>query len=535
MTKRKADLIFVAIYTMAVIGALVFDWRAGVVVALVLALAGFIINRLVLERYRQALENSPNSIFVVNRSGHITMWNPASAALFQRDAGAALGQHFDFLMADAAETAHINQMLNRVFTDEEPLINVDLRFQTREGRIHEMVSSMYPLFDSRQRVAECIISNMEFTERKQMEAALKESEERFRQIVENIEEVFYVIDVLNRKVDYISPVFERYRHWLPAGILSDPQAFVAIIHPDDRDHVHQAIFVTGEDRELEFRLLNNGETYWARVSHSRLYNDEGRLVRIVGIAEDVTAQRQAGKLALERERMRILTDFIRDASHEFRTPLSIINTKLYLINHTPDRARAQELMRQINEQVSQIDRLLESLVLMSRLDSGIAFANQSVNLNAILTTLVEDSQPAASDHHITLTLKTTPSLPAIRGDVDLMEQAFYHLIDNALRYTSAGGQVVIRTYTYDGQAVVEIQDTGSGIDPADLPRIFERFYRSDTAHSTRGFGLGLPIAQKVIEGHGGLIEIESQPGEGTCFRVVLPLDNAAMLSRTRQL
>jgi signal transduction histidine kinase len=109
----------------------------------------------------------------------------------------------------------------------------------------------------------------------------------------------------------------------------------------------------------------------------------------------------------------------------------------------------------------------------------------------------------------------------IQGSLDFLYQAIASILENAIRYTPPGGTITLRTYQQDSQIILEIQDTGTGIDDKTLPHIFERFYRADLAHSTSGFGLGLPIAQKIIERHNGQIEVKTKPGRGSTFRIVL--------------
>jgi signal transduction histidine kinase len=141
----------------------------------------------------------------------------------------------------------------------------------------------------------------------------------------------------------------------------------------------------------------------------------------------------------------------------------------------------------------------------------------------MLRYVVERMEDRASVHQLTLAINTDSALPTLTGDDDLLEKAFTHLVDNAIRYTPAHGRVTLHARAAESELVVEIEDSGIGIAQADLPHIFERFHRADDAHSTRGFGLGLPIVQKIVEGHGGRITVESEPGVGTTFRVFLPI------------
>src|SRR5690606_2313351 len=223
-----------------------------------------------------------------------------------------------------------------VFQQGEWFSDIDLRYRTRQGDLRQMVSRLYPLIDPDGRVTECVFANTEVTERSRMEAALRESEERFRLIADNVAEVFYIIDLATDQFVYVSPAFENLWGRPPEDIYDKPMRLLESVHPDDVERILQGLR-SQEDHEVELRLLPAGQNMrWIRMRNRYLRDDAGQVTRIIGIAEDITARKQANQLALERERIRILANFVRDASHEFRTPLSIINTKLYLIAHVDD-------------------------------------------------------------------------------------------------------------------------------------------------------------------------------------------------------
>ena len=528
--ESRAGLLILGMYLVVILVVGTFDWRAGLAVAITLAAGGLIVLKTP-DRYRQTFENSPNAIFTINRDGRIVTWNHAFTRIFQYGPEIK-GQHYHQLFSTPDDVARISHMVADVFDHGATFSNIDLSYQTRSQTTTAMISRIFPLAGGSGRVYECIFANTEVTERQRMAVALRESEERFRQVVENIQEVFYIIDPVADRLVYASPSFEAM--WgRPAAELNDkPIRFLETVHPDDVEAILNMLR-QHQDHEIEFRLvLPEQKIRWIRMRNTYLRDSEEQVNRIVGIAENITARKQADAYALERERMRILADFIRDASHEFRTPLSIINTKLYLVERMDNPERARQLISDVNAQIAQIDRLLESLVLMARLDSGMAYDRREIDLNRMLAVLSSSQQSLAEERGLVLVLDLFPALPLMVGDHEMLEYAFQHLLDNSLRYTPRGGKIIVRTATNGASTVwVDIIDNGVGIEPSILPHIFERFHRSDTAHSTRGFGLGLPIAQKIVEGHGGHIEVESAPGKGSRFRVVLPLTNGDMLTR----
>jgi signal transduction histidine kinase len=147
-----------------------------------------------------------------------------------------------------------------------------------------------------------------------------------------------------------------------------------------------------------------------------------------------------------------------------------------------------------------------------------------VGIGDILRALHTGFQKRAADHGVAFLLEQDDDLPWVPGDNDDLYRAFYNVVDNAMRYTPPKGTITIRARRVNNERFeVEVEDTGSGIEDADLPHIFERFFRGDRAHSTPGFGLGLPVTRRIIERHDGAIEVETRPGVGSKFTISLPL------------
>ncbi|MCI0458236.1 MAG: ATP-binding protein [Gemmataceae bacterium] len=219
--------------------------------------------------------------------------------------------------------------------------------------------------------------------------------------------------------------------------------------------------------------------------------------------------------------------FTADASHELRTPLTAIRTEAEVALRKPlTLADHQQLLSSVLEEVERLTRLTDQLLALSREDVGTTGqACEPVDLAALLTAVVETMRPLADVKGLGLCAVCSDRM-WVRGDAARLRQVFYNLLDNAIKYTPAGGRVEVRLRREGPSAVATVRDTGIGIPPEHLPHVFERFYRADKARSREqgGTGLGLSIVQCMVAAHGGRVGLTSTPGQGTTCTVTLPVE-----------
>ncbi|MDX2213707.1 MAG: two-component system sensor histidine kinase RppB [Oculatellaceae cyanobacterium bins.114] len=224
---------------------------------------------------------------------------------------------------------------------------------------------------------------------------------------------------------------------------------------------------------------------------------------------------------------RQMQQFSADAAHELRTPLAAIQANLES-TLTPEAtdADAWDTLRTVERQSGRLSRLVQDLLILSRMDlQGPPPKQQPCNLNDLVNDLVEEFMALAIASHISLTADINSSHPLIViGSEEQLYRLVANLITNAIQYTPAGGTVVARLSRDDHHALIQVQDTGIGIAPTEQSRIFDRFYRvsSDRSRHTGGAGLGLAIAQAIAQAHQSNIEVKSKLGEGSIFTVRLP-------------
>jgi heavy metal sensor kinase len=222
-----------------------------------------------------------------------------------------------------------------------------------------------------------------------------------------------------------------------------------------------------------------------------------------------------------------VTQFTADASHELRTPVSVMRTNAEIALRKPrSEAEYREALWRILEESEKLSHLIEQLLLVARADSGSAVLPMApTDLNTALGNACREASILAEAKHLNFRQSIPEDRLCVEGDSASLERLFMILLDNAVKYTPSGGQIDVRLRSEDGFAVAEIRDTGRGIAPADLPRVFDRFYRADRARSREsgGTGLGLAIGRWIAEAHRGEIGVESELAKGATFRVRIPL------------
>lgn len=306
-----------------------------------------------------------------------------------------------------------------------------------------------------------------------------------------------------------------------------------------------------------FEVTHNAEsgTRIFSIDITRLNAAGGEPLGEVMLIDDITSHKQAYELHAERERMGVIQRFIQDASHDLRTPMSVIQSSSYLVRRLADKQienlatlhpklpqvyatiieEAIDMTGKIRDRAVVVDdaakrlwAILAGMIELVELESLHSLEKQKMNINQVIGDLMKRRHQDCIQRGLTVNLDFDNRMPWIIADDRRFGRAVDALILNAIQYTNRGGSICIKTGFADSMACVTVQDTGVGISADDSLRIFERFFRVDPARDmgTGGAGLGLPLAKLIAEAHGGSITVESEFGVGSTFRLFIPMELA---------
>jgi PAS domain S-box-containing protein len=374
--------------------------------------------------------------------------------------------------------------------------------------------------------------NFDITEQRQAEHALRESEERFRLLAENIDQVFWFLELEPERVIYISPAFEQLWGLSANHLYENPRLWVERIHREDRSKVEQAFenWVAGEAEtyDVEFRILlpKDGEVRWINDRGIVIGFRDGRPYKLSGIATDITERKRAEDERRQADRRK--DEFIATLAHELRNPLAPIRNVISLLqlqgSPDPNVCRARDV---ISRQIDHLTRLIDDLLDVSRITSDkLELRKERVSLAEVVNVAVESSHPLIDQHHHKLSILLPGEPIYLNADKIRLGQVIMNLLSNAAKYTPEGGRITLSAEHDGAEVVVRVEDNGIGIAPDQLAQIFDMFYQANRSYEQLhgGLGIGLTLARRLVEMHGGRVEAHSAgSNQGSAFVVRLPI------------
>jgi PAS domain S-box-containing protein len=477
--------------------------------------------------YRLLIEQAKDyALFLLNREGRIISWNTGAQRLKGYDADEIIGRHFStFYTREAVESGWPQHEL-KVATAEG-------RFEDDGWRVRKDGSRFWAnvvitaLRDDDGRLLGFSKITRDLTEHKLHEEALRQSEERFRLLVEGV--VDYAIFMLDTEgvVTSWNQGAERITGYRREEILG--KHLSRFFPPEDIEAGkpwEELALARREGRaECEgWRLRKNGERFWARAVVSVLHDAAGHLRGFAKVTQDLTDRRHLQ--ALEQATKNV-NDFIATLAHELRNPLAPIRTAVQVMAKAPAGDPAQERMREtIERQSAQLARIVNDMIDISRITRGaIAIEHARVDVAEVARRAAEAAAPLveAAQHRLLLELPPQPAW--VEGDLHRLTQLATNLLNNAARYTPEGGQISLSVRADGPHVRLQVRDNGRGIERELIERIFDMFVqgRAPLGHVSGGLGIGLALSRKIAELHGGTLHARSEGlGKGSEFTLRLP-------------
>jgi PAS domain S-box-containing protein len=359
---------------------------------------------------------------------------------------------------------------------------------------------------------------------------LRESEERFRQLTDNIEDVFWMFSVPDGALGYVSPAYATIWGRSIDSLRRQHASWLEVVHPDDRARVagRWAVLATTPHYDEEFRLtLADGAMRWVRDRVFAVKNARGEVYRVARVTSDISARKEMESLLRAADANK--NQFLATLAHELRNPLSPIRNAAALLGVTgQNSAERQGHAREvIMRQVDHLAHLVDDLLDVARISEGkIVLRREEVKLGAVIEQAIETAGPliAARGHH--LEVEQPDCQVWVAGDPVRLAQSVGNLLHNAAKFTPKGGRIRL-VLTLDGELVrIAVIDNGIGIAEDNLPRIFGMFAQAAVPpdRAPEGLGIGLSLVSRLLEMHGGQLRAESPGiGMGSTFIVELPV------------
>ena len=502
------------------------------------------------ERFRVLVEGVRDyAIFMLDPQGRIVTWNSGAELIKGYRADEIIGEHFSKFYPPEALKRDLPGHELRVAAAEG-------RFEDEGWRVRKDGSLFWAnvvITALRNRGGDLLgfaKVTRDLTQRREHEETVRQSEERFRLLVEGVSEyAIFMLDV-NGHVATWNGGAARIKGYRADEIIGQhfrkfyPQEAVESGWPE-----HELRVATAEGRFVDegWRIRKDGSTFWAHVTITALRDEAGRLRGFAKLTRDLTERKRTEALEVsgaERERLleaergarmlaqrtaRMKDEFLATLSHELRTPLNAILGWTQLIRkdaiaRPEDLQRGMEVIeRNARAQVRLIDDLLD----LSRIMSGrFRLDVQEVSLLEIVRGALDSIEPAAKTKGVRLESVLDPRSVTVSGDPARLQQVFWNLLSNAVKFTPKGGRVQVLLQRVNSHIELSVTDTGIGIPAGFLPHVFERFSQKDssTHREYGGLGLGLAISKQLVEMHGGSIHAKSMgEGHGATFVVILPL------------
>jgi PAS domain S-box-containing protein len=404
------------------------------------------------------------------------------------------------------------------------------------GKLYSGFNEMLLQIENRDNQLEAYGKNLEekIFESEQYADKLLKSEEKFRQLTENIKEVFWMENFAGTEILYVSPAFEEIWGIPCEDMYKKPSIWMESIHPEDRQKVDDVSFYKNRQLllegkyKIEFRIVRpDGAIRWILDRAFPVFNEKDEPIRICGIAQDITDRKKieedlenSQKKLLHAEKLSATGKLSASIAHEFNNPIYGIRNVLEMISEEVPLDRSQQVF--INLAVKECNRMKDLILKLQDFHRPTSGVITLIDINKLIDETSLWINKRLKEKKVILERKYDENLPKFEGVFDQIKQVILNLLQNAEEaIPKEGGIISIKTESHSSVIKIEIQDSGMGVDPENIQKIFEPFFTKKSL--VTGTGLGLSLSYGIIKAHGGDIEVESHQGQGTKFIISLPI------------
>ncbi len=418
---------------------------------------------------------------------------------------------------------------------------IEYRFRSKGGEYRWFLGRALPVRDDAGRIVKWFGTCTDIEDFKRAEALLRESEARYRTSEQELRSsrerlvaALSASDTGTFRWDPETGDFLEFDDNLkglfglaPGHPVRASEDFLARVHPDDRPALSDAVdrCRRGDDFEMEYRVvLPDGGVRWLYDRGKMVRDGQGRPDYLVGACTDITKRKRFEEALQDADRRK--DEFLATLGHELRNPLAPIRNALLLMRrHDDGDLEAERAMAE--RQVAHLARLVDDLMDVARIGRGqIDLHKEVVDLATIVGQAVETARSQIDDRRHRLAVSLPEGAIRLKADPMRLEQVLWNLLNNAAKYTDPGGRIALSAEPDGGEVVVRVRDTGIGIAPEMLPRVFDMFVQvgDHKGHAQGGLGIGLSLVRTLVEMHGGTITADSDgPGHGSEFVLRLPV------------
>lgn len=478
-----------------------------------------VLSDLLVSRLRLLAENASDVVVRMRPDGHCTYVSPSALGILDRPSSDFIGRHLGSLF-HPSDRGRLEEVFSNIRRGGGPATFTH-RLRTRTGFDRWFETVARPVNDPLGRLLEIHATSRDVTERWRAEEELRHSREQLAVVVGNAPVVLFAIDrhgvitlAEGKGLDAIGLG--------PGEAVGKPLAEIYWNEPELLKHLERALAGESSTVEIEPAALRLA----LEIRFNPIRSAAGVVTGVIAVATDISERRRAEAARRESEAK---TRFLARMSHELRTPLNSVLGFAELLENTADplSERQTRYVRHIRSSGQHLLDIINDLLDLARAASEeIVIELEDLDLDSVIRDAVSTLSPQAEAKRLVLEVLSDRGIE-VRTDRKRLLQVLLNLISNAIKFTPTEGKISVGCRAARGEALVWVSDTGVGIDPADLDRIFDEFVQLGTGDGRReGTGLGLPVSRRLIELLGGTISVESRVGEGSVFTVSVPLSGS---------